>query len=143
MPMDFKDEDKQQQLHQITPIAPSDSAIAKQDSAKPVATRKSGKHQKNKPAQSAISTQAQKVDQRVNEIGQTIGAIDLYLNHQAEDLTDQLVDVLVGAPDRLFEMIEKKVGAIEIDPSQFDKFSSDIGEMLEGFRNARATRSQA
>ena len=143
MPMEFKDEDKQQQAHQIAPIAPSDSAIAPRESGKPVSTRKSGKRQKNEPAKTAISTQAQKVDQGFVTTDQKIDAIEGYLNYQAEQSSTRVAEVLKEAPDRFFQLVEEKVGAIEIDTSQFDKFSSDIDEMLEGFRNARATRSQA
>ena len=136
----IRDEDNQ---NQAGAIAPSASAISKQDSAKPVSTRKSGKRQKNESAKTAISTQAQRVDQGFVTTDQKIDAIAGYLNHRAEESSDRIANVLSNAPDRFFELVEEKVGAIEIDTSQFDKFGADIDEMLEGFRNARATRSQA
>ena len=143
MPMKFEDDDNQPQAHQIAPIAPSANAIAKQDSAKPVSTRKSGKRQKNESAKTAISTQAQRVDQGFVTTDQKIDAIEGYLNYQAEQSSDRIAEVLNNAPDIFFQLVEEKVGAIEIDTSQFDKFGADIDEMLEGFRNARTARAQA
>lgn len=137
----IRDEDNQS--HQIAPIAPSASSIAKQDSAKPVSTRKSGGKKKNEPAKTAISTQTQKVDSGFVATDQKIDAIEGYLHYQAEQSSDRIAEVLNNAPDRFFQLVEEKVSAIEIDTSQFEKFGADIDEMLEGFRNARTARAQA
>jgi len=112
------------------------------ESAKPIAQRKSGGKKKNEPAKTAISTQTQKVDSGFVATDAKIDAIEGYLSYQAEQSSDRLAEVLNNAPDRFFQLVEEKVSAIEIDTSQFDKFNADIDEMLEGFRNARAARSQ-
>jgi len=127
------------------PIAATDNSqsIAPRTSSNPVSTRKSGGKKKNEPAKTAISTQTKKVDEGFVNVDRKIDQIEGYLNHQSEQSSDRLADVLNNAPDRFFQLVEEKVGAIEIDTTQFDKFNADIDGMLEGFRNARAARSQA
>lgn len=137
MPMKFEDDDNQPQAHQIAPIAPSASSIAKQDSAKPVSTRKSGSNRKDKPARAGIASQAQAVDQRIQSTRSAIGEIRAFVEYQSVETAEEFAQVLKEAPDRFFELVNEKVGEVEIDGSQFEEFNQSIRDLVAGMKNAR------
>jgi hypothetical protein len=116
-------------------------SIEKTGNGKPISPRKSGGKKKNEPAKSAISEQVQKVDESFVNVDFKIDQIEGYLEYQAEQSSDRLAEVLNNAPDRFFQLVEEKVGAVEIDTTQFDRFNADIDQMLEGFRNARTAKT--